>query len=156
MTELSEDLLLGVEIFIDAAPESVWTILTARQEEWWCPKPWRIQIIEQDWRAGGRCAMDILGPDGERMPNDGVFLEVTPGTRFVSTDAFTAGWKPAGPFMVGTWEIEPEGTGTRYRAFARHWSKESCEQHKSMGFEAGWMAVAEQLKALCESEAAQS
>jgi uncharacterized protein YndB with AHSA1/START domain len=62
------------------------------------------------------------------------------------------GWKPAGPFMVGTWEIEPEGAGTRYRAFARHWSPESYEQHKSMGFEAGWMAVAEQLKALCESQ----
>ena len=24
-----------------------------RVEEWWCPKPWTVEIVEQDWRAFG-------------------------------------------------------------------------------------------------------
>jgi uncharacterized protein YndB with AHSA1/START domain len=145
------DLRLGVETYIAAPPETVWDVMTRRMAEWWCPAPWRAEVIAQDWCPGGRAAMLFHGPDGEQMPQEGIFLEVTPGVRFVSTDAFTAGWRPAGPMMVGTWEIEAEGTGTRYRAFARHWTQESHDQHRDMGFEAGWGAAAQQLKALCEA-----
>jgi len=147
-----DEMILSVTTYIDASPDAVWDILTTRQEEWWCPKPWRVEIIEQDWRAGGRAAMTMHGPNGEVMPQEGVFLEVVPGQRYVVTDAFTAGWKPAGPFMVGTWEIAPEGTGTRYTGSARHWAREAYEQHKAMGFIDGWTAVAAQLKALCEAD----
>ena len=52
--------------------------------------------------------------------------------------------------MIGFWEIEPEGSGTRYTARARHWTDEAKAQHEAMGFEAGWGACADQLKALCE------
>jgi uncharacterized protein YndB with AHSA1/START domain len=151
MTATAEDLTLSVTTYIDAPPEKVWHALTQRQEAWWCPKPWRVEIIEQDWRSGGRAATTMHGPNGEVMPNDGVFLEVVPGVRYIATDAFTVGWKPANPFMVGIWEIAPEGTGTRYTGSARHWTKEAYDQHKAMGFEQGWGVVAQQLKDLCEA-----
>lgn len=146
-----DDLKLGVSTWIDATPATVWDVMTRRMAEWWCPAPWRAEVVEQDWRAGGRAAMLFRGPNGEEMPQEGIFLEVTPGVRFVSTDAFTAGWIPAGPMMVGTWEIAPADGGTRYTAFARHWSREAHDKHKAMGFEAGWGAAAAQLKAICES-----
>ena len=148
---MADDLTLSVTIYIAAPPEKVWQVLTERIEEWWCPKPWRVEIVEQDWRAGGRAAMTMHGPEGQVFPNEGIFLEVTPGVRFVTTDAFTVGWKPAGPFMVGFWEIAPEGSGTRYTGSAGHWSAEAYEQHKAMGFEDGWGAVAQQLKDVCEA-----
>ena len=151
MTATAEDLTLSVTIWIDAPPEKVWHALTERQELWWCPKPWRVEIVEQDWRAGGRAATTMHGPNGEVMPNDGVFLEVVPGVRYMATDAFTVGWKPAKPFMVGIWEIAPEDGGTRYTGSARHWTKEAHDQHKAMGFEQGWGVVAQQLKELCEA-----
>ncbi len=154
MTDTDDPLALSVTIYIDAPPETVWAVMTQRQEDWWCPRPWRTEVVEQDWRAGGRTLTVMHGPDGERMPNEGVFLEVTPMVRFVSTDAFTADWHPAEAFMVGIWQIAPEGRGTRYTASARHWTEEACARHAAMGFEAGWGAVAEQLKALCEEEAA--
>ena len=53
--------------------------------------------------------------------------------------------------MVGIFEIEPEGDGTRYTARARHWSEETMKQHLEMGFEPGWMTCADQLKAICEA-----
>lgn len=141
---------LAIERYIDAAPERVWQVMTTRIEEWWCPKPWRAEVIEQDWRPGGRSAMVMHGPNGEMSPGEGVFLEVVPGTRFVFTDAFTVGWKPQAPFMVGFFELSPQGSGTHYRAGARHWDAEKYEQHKAMGFEAGWRAAAGQLAALVE------
>lgn len=143
---------LAIERHIAAPPEKVWHVMTERQAEWWCPKPWYVEIIEQDWRAGGRSAMVMKGPNGEEMPQEGVFLEVTPGVRFVSTDAFHAGWTPAEPFMVGIWEIAPDGDGTLYRARALHWTEEAMKSHADMGFEQGWNACTDQLQALCEGD----
>ena len=52
-----QDLTLTVTRLIDAPVEKVWKIATERQAEWWCPKPWTVELIEQDWRAGGRSAI---------------------------------------------------------------------------------------------------
>lgn len=141
---------LSVTRLIDAPVETVWAIAIGRLAEWWCPRPWTVELVEQDWRAGGRSAMIMHGPNGEAMPQEGVFLEVTPGRRFVFTDAFTAGWKPTGPFMVGTIEVADEGGRTRYTGTARHWTRKAYDQHREMGFEQGWGVVADQLAALVE------
>lgn len=143
---------LSVTRLIDAPVGTVWKIVTERMAEWWCPRPWTVEIVEQDWRAGGRSAMVMRGPNGEAMPHEGVFLEVSPGERFVFTDAFTAGWHSKTAFMVGMMEFTPEDAKTRYTGRARHWTREAYEQHKAMGFEQGWAAVAGQLAALAEAE----
>jgi uncharacterized protein YndB with AHSA1/START domain len=142
---------LVVERLIDAPPETVWQIMTERLTEWWCPKPWKTEIIEQDWRPGGRSALVMRGPEGEEAPMEGVFLEVVPNTRFVFTNAFTKGWIPAAPFMVGIFELTPEGSGTRYRACARHWDEATMKQHEAMGFIDGWTTVANQLAEIAET-----
>ena len=143
---------LSVTRFIAAPPAQVWDILANRQEEWWCPKPWRTTIERQDRRPGGRCEMTMHGPDGEIAPQAGIYLAYDEGRRFITTDAVDGDFRPSGPFMVGIWEIEPEGDGTRYTATARHWSEEAARQHEEMGFTEGWGICAEQLKALCETD----
>lgn len=146
---------LSVSTYIAAPPEKVWDIMTNRMEEWWCPKPWRTEIIEQQWHSGGRSAMVMKGPNGEEHPQEGIFLEVVPGVRFVSTDAVVRGadgnLMPSAPFMLGIWEIAPEGDGTRYTARSRHWDEATTNQHDDMGFQQGWGACAQQLKELAES-----
>jgi uncharacterized protein YndB with AHSA1/START domain len=149
-SKTSAPLELSIDRYIEAAPEKVWEIMTTRMAEWWAPKPWTTEIIEQDWRAGGRNATIMRGPDGEEFPNEGVFLEVVPNNRFMFTDAFQAGWIPAKAFMVGVFEIAPEGKGTRYRASARHWDEGSLKQHEDMGFSGGWALCADQLAELAE------
>jgi uncharacterized protein YndB with AHSA1/START domain len=143
---------LAIERYIDAPPETVFKVWTERLEEWWAPKPWTTRIIENDWRPGGRTAMVMTGPGGETSPIEGVVLEIVPNERIVFTNAFTAGWIPQTPFMVGLFELAPEGHGTRYRASARHWDEATMKQHEAMGFQPGWMQVAEQLAALAEAE----
>jgi uncharacterized protein YndB with AHSA1/START domain len=142
---------LSVTRYIDAPPAKVWDVLVNRQEEWWCPKPWQAKVDRQERRAGGACDMTFYGPDGEKEPQNGIYLAWDEGRRFVTTDAVTADFEPHGPFMIGIWEIEPEGQGTRYIARARHWSDDVMKQHQEMGFEEGWGVCADQLKELCES-----
>ncbi len=143
---------LSITRYIDAPPALVWDVMANRQEEWWCPRPWRVEIDEQDRRPGGVCRMTMYGPDGEVAPQDGIYLAYDEGRRYASTDAVTGDLRPSGPFMIGIWEIAPEGSGTRYTAIARHWTAETMEQHEEMGFTDGWGACAEQLAEICERE----
>ncbi|MDG5749792.1 SRPBCC family protein [Qipengyuania sp. XHP0211] len=143
---------LSITRRINAAPEKVWDVLANRQEEWWCPKPWTIEMVAQERRPGGRSAMIMRGPDGEEIPQEGIFLAWDEGRRFVTTDAVKSDFEPSDPFMIGIWVIEADGDGTRYTARARHWTEEAMKQHADMGFEEGWSACADQLKALCEAD----
>ena len=135
---------LVTERLIDAPVAAVWRAYTDHLGEWFCPAPWRAEVVAMDLRAGGRSAVTMYGPEGEVQPNEGVYLEVVPERRIVFTDAFTDGWKPAGPFMIGIFEFEPEGERTRYRGTARHWTAEARNRHEAMGFAEGWGKVAEQ------------
>ena len=143
---------LSVMRYIAAPPEKVWAVMTDRQDEWWCPVPWRAEVDHQDRRPGGRAEMTMYGPEGEVVPQNGTCLAYDEGKRFAVTDAIVGDLQPSGPFMIGIWEIAPEGDGTRYTATARHWRDEDREQHREMGFIEGWQACAAQLAEICERE----
>lgn len=152
MTDAHE---LTVTRLMQAPRAAVWRAFTDHLADFWCPRPWTVEVIEQDLRPGGASSMVMHGPNGERFPNNGVYLEVVPETRVVFTDAFTAGWQPAGPFMIGIVEFADEAvdgrTGTRYTGRARHWRAEDADKHRAMGFEAGWAQVAEQWEEVARS-----
>ena len=143
---------LSVTRFINAPPEKVWDIMANRIEEWWCPKPWRAEFDRLERRAGGVSNCTMYGPDGEVNPHPGFVLAWDEGRRFAFTDAIVGDLMPAGPFMIGVWEIALEGEGTRYTATARHWDEASATRHAEMGFAQGWEACADQLMALVEAE----
>lgn len=137
---------LTITRLINAPIELVWRAWTEHTADWFCPRPWTVELVEQDLRTGGRSAMVMRGPNGEENPLEGVYLEVIPHRRIVSTNAFTKGWVPQTPFMVRLDEFADEGGKTRYTATARHWTAEAKEQHAAMGFEAGWNAATDQLE----------
>jgi uncharacterized protein YndB with AHSA1/START domain len=101
---------LSVTCHIAAPRGIVWKVWTDLKEEWFCPKPWRAEVIEEDLRAGGRSAMRMFGPNGEDSgPMEGIILEVVPQERVVSTDAYASGWIPQEPFMTAIWSFADEG-----------------------------------------------
>jgi uncharacterized protein YndB with AHSA1/START domain len=121
--------------------------------QWFCPKPWFVTDVELDVRPGGVSRMTMCGPEGERFPNCGVYLEVVPNEKLVFTDAYGPGWEPnAEPFFTGliTFEALPDG-GTRYTARARHWTPENCAKHAAMGFHDGWSTAFDQLVEVCRN-----
>ena len=64
---------LSTSRFIAAPPAAVWEAMTTRMEEYFCPRPWRCEIVAQEWCSGGRSANVMHGPDGERNENEGCF-----------------------------------------------------------------------------------
>lgn len=143
---------LGVLRAFPAARADVWRCWSEPDllKQWYCPKPWYVSAVEMDLRPGGTCVTTMNGPNGEEHRNPGQYLVVEPHKTLMFTDAFDGDWRPAGkPFMVGVVELSdtPDG-GTLMRWSARHWRDEDVEAHRSMGFEAGWNAAADQLAAL--------
>lgn len=147
---MSDSFELRIERVIDAPLDAVWQAWTEHGGEWFCPRPWQAEIEIQELYAGGRSIIVMRGPEGEEHRHQGMFLEVVPRARIVSTDAFTHGWHPAGPFMVRIDEFAADGDRTRYIAIARHWTAEARDQHAAMGFEAGWGAATDQLAAVAK------
>jgi uncharacterized protein YndB with AHSA1/START domain len=117
--------------------------------QWFTPAPWKTVKAEVDVRPGGSNYIEMESPEGQRVPNRGVYLDVVPNERLVITDAFTSAWEPSPKaFMTVVLTFVPEGTGTRYTARVQHWSESDREAHEEMGFHHGWGAAAEQLAAL--------
>lgn len=144
---------LSITRLIDAPVAAVWRAWTENTGAWFCPKPWTAEFVTQELRAGGRSEIVMRGPSGEENRLEGVYLEVVPHERIVSTDAFTAGWHPAGPFMVRIDDFADEEGKTRYTATARHWTQEARDNHAAMGFEAGWNAATDQLEEIAKDMA---
>ena len=141
---------LEIDRYLDVAPAKVWRCWTepALIMQWFCPQPWAVSEAIVDLRAGGRFFTMMRGPDGEKVPNDGAFLEVVPGQRLVFTDLFLADWRPVpapGLGFAAVVTMTPEGSGTHYRAVARHGRSEAATAHANMGFHVGWGIAADQL-----------
>jgi uncharacterized protein YndB with AHSA1/START domain len=84
MTQAALELV--IERHIAAPPEKVFQIWTERLTEWWAPKPWVTEIIEQDYRPGGRSALRMTGPEGGVSEMEGVVLEFIPNRSIVFTE----------------------------------------------------------------------
>jgi uncharacterized protein YndB with AHSA1/START domain len=150
-TPPATDHLLTLTRLIDVPREKLYRCWTepALIVQWFTPAPWKTVEAVVDVRAGGSSLITMEGPDGTRMPNRGVYLEVVPNEKLVFTDAFTSAWIPsAKPFMVGVLTFENEGGQTRYTATVRHWSAEDKAMHEQMGFHAGWGIATDQLAKL--------
>jgi uncharacterized protein YndB with AHSA1/START domain len=139
---------------IDAPRETLYRCWTEPEllKQWFAPAPVATPVAELDVRPGGANLIVMRMPDGQEMPNRGVYLEVVPNQKLVFTDAYVKAWEPsADPFMTVILTFEDAGAGqTRYTARVRHFTVEGRERHEQMGFHQGWGLCADQLAALAK------
>ena len=140
---------------IDAPREKVFRAWTDPEllKQWFAPLPYTTPVAELDVRPGGANLIVMRGPEGNDMPNRGVYLDVVENERLVFTDAYTKAWEPSEkPFMTVILTFENAGENergrTRYTARVRHWTVADREAHEKMGFHEGWGLCADQLAAL--------
>jgi uncharacterized protein YndB with AHSA1/START domain len=140
---------------IDAPREALYRCWTESEllRQWFAPAPFSTPIAELDVRAGGSNFIVMQSPDGQEIPNHGVYLEVVPNQKLVFTDAYVSAWAPSpNPFMTVILTFEDAGAGqTRYTARVRHFTVEGCQRHEQMGFHQGWGQCADQLAALAKT-----
>lgn len=129
-----------------AAPRAlVWKAWTdpAHVACWFGPRGFTTRVEELDLRPGGRSRYVMVGPDGAEYPCFGVFREVVPMERIVTTDEFEEGPGskcvpdlPSG--MVVTALFEDAGAGTRLTLRIMHPTIEDRRKHEAMGVFGGW------------------
>lgn len=134
-----------------SAPEKVFRAWTEPEllKQWLAPLPYTTPSAEMDVRPGGASLIIMRDPQGNDLPNPGIFLEVVKNERFVVTDAYTKAWEPSvKPFMTVILTFEDQGGKTKYTALARHWTVADRKAHEKMGFHQGWGICTDQLAAL--------
>jgi uncharacterized protein YndB with AHSA1/START domain len=144
---------LTLDRLIDVPREKLYRCWTDPElmKPWFCPKPWHVSHAETDLRPGGSSLIVMNGPNGEEIPNRGVYLEVVENEKLVFTDAYTSAWVPSEkPFFTCVLTFADEGGKTRYIARALHWTEEDMKTHEQMGFHEGWGIVADQLAAFAK------
>lgn len=74
----------------DAPRELVFKAWTEPEHfaRWWGPKGWTVPVCQIDLRPGGRILFCMRSPEGQDVWNGGVYREVSPPERLVSTDYF--------------------------------------------------------------------
>jgi uncharacterized protein YndB with AHSA1/START domain len=147
----TSDRELVITRIIDAPPAKVFRAWTdpALLKQWFAPLPYTTSVAELDVRPGGTNRIVMRDPQGNDLPNRGVYLEVVENERLVVTDAYTEAWQPSEkPFMTVILTFEDVGGKTRYTARVRHWSVADREAHEKMGFYQGWGQCTDQLAAL--------
>lgn len=148
---------LVLERTLDVPRELVWTALTKAEHlsQWFAPKPWTIADCEIDLRPGGVIRFVLRSPEGQEFPNIGCYLDIVPNERLVWTDALLPGYRPSeSPFFTAVLTLEPQGSGTRYRAIAVHRDEAGRKKHEEMGFHEGWGTVADQMVPYIKSKLA--
>ncbi|HEX6662425.1 MAG TPA: SRPBCC family protein [Gaiellaceae bacterium] len=74
----------------DAPAALVWAACTEPEHvpNWYGPRGWSLPVCEIDLRPGGSWRYVMRGPDGSEMGLGGVFREVSPHDRLVTTESF--------------------------------------------------------------------
>ncbi|MBD2355427.1 SRPBCC domain-containing protein [Tolypothrix sp. FACHB-123] len=111
--------------------------------QWWGPKGFTTRVTELDLRPGGQSRYVMVGPDGTEYPVKGVFYEIVPPERIVSSDEFDEGFEqlingdlPQGIVMTVMFE-DLEGK-TKLTLQIRHATESDRRKHEEMGVVAGW------------------
>ena len=129
----------------DAPRELVWKVWTEAEHvsQWWGPLGFTTRVTELDLRPGGRWRYVMIGPDGTEYPSKGVFREVIPLERIVTSNEFDEGFAhpvatdlPSGIVVICLFEDLVGKTKLTLRIM--HPSAEDRRKHEDMGVVPGW------------------
>jgi len=144
--DVDSDHALVIERIFDAPRELVWRAWTEPEHvaRWWGPRGFTTRVEELDLHPGGRSHYVMVGPDGTEYPASGVFREVVPPERIVTTDEFGDGYEednpdlPQGMILTCLFEEVDGGRRTRLTLRISHPTEEDRRKHEEMGVVAGW------------------
>lgn len=114
-----------------------------RIAQWWGPRGFTTRVEQMDFRPGGAWRYVMISPDGTEYPSKGVFSEIVPPEKIVSSDEFDEGFEKVInadlPSSMETTTIFEDLSGkTKLTIKITHKSIEDRRKHEDMGVIAGW------------------
>ena len=86
----AHDRTVTIERLFDAPISTVWKAWTQPEHisHWWGPKGMEIEIVEHDFKVGGKWKYTMPMPDGKLFVSEGKYLEIIQGKKIVTTADF--------------------------------------------------------------------
>ncbi len=128
--------LIIIRRFLKAPPELVYRALTEREliRRWWGPRRLEVAECDIDLRVGGTWHIVHRAPDGTEFGFHGVFLELDPPHRRVSTFVYEGAPEDE---ATETFVLEVVDGGTLLTTTTVHRSVAARDMHVASGMEEG-------------------
>ena len=139
-----------------AGLQAVWDAWTKPEllERWYGPKPFRVETISMDFRAGGQWIYALLSEEYGNQWGRTDYLAVVPREHFTASDVFLdEKHAPIPDYPVSNWKIEfSESDGfTVIHHSTTYQNTEDLEKMIEWGFMDGFVAVMKNLDELLDN-----
>lgn len=143
MTE-ANNRTLTIERTFNAPIELVWEAWTQAEHiaSWWGPKGMEINVIEHNFKVGGRWKYVMLMPDSSEFISEGVYAEIVELHKIITS----ADFKPMTTGVELQVFLERNGDKTNFTFKVVHPTEEYCKQQEQMGFYNGWGSAFDRLE----------
>lgn len=133
----------------DAPIDLVWEAWTQPEHisKWWGPNGMPINVIEHDFKVGGKWKYVMAMPDGKEFVSEGVYAEIVAFEKIVTS----ANFKPMTEGVEIRISFEKEGEKTNFTFSVLHPTEEYCKQQEQMGFYNGWGSAFKRLETFLET-----
>lgn len=140
---------LTIKKVFEAPLKLVWEAWTKPEHiiQWWAPKGMPINVIEHDFRVGGRWKYTMPMPDGKAFISEGVYQEIVPYKKIVTS----ADFKPMTEAVEIQVLFEENGEKTNFTFSVVHSSEDYCRQQEKMGFYNGWGSAFDRMEKILAS-----
>ena len=147
-----------IERSLNCPRDTLWSAWTEPPlaEKWFGPKGFTTRIEKLDLRPGGKWRYIMIGPDKKEYPSVGVFKEIIPKEKLVSTDDFGDELKkskeldlPKG--IVVTTYFKDLGNKSKLILEIDHETPEDKIKHEKMGVVQGWNSSFDKLEELLKN-----
>ena len=124
--------------------ELVWEAWTKPEHlvDWWGPKGMKVNVIQHEFKVGGKWKYTMLMPDGNEFISEGVYSEIVEPNKIVTS----ANFKPMTDGVVLHVLFEKKGDQTNFTFSVIHPTEEYCKQQEKMGFYNGWGSAFDRLE----------
>jgi len=136
----------------DAPVTLVWEAWTKAENvsKWWGPKGFNTKVKKLDFRPGGQWEYVMIDEKGNEYPAIGVFREIVPFEKIISSDDFGEEFKSSTDMdlpkpMLFTTLFEDLGDKTKLTLIYEHASAEDRAKHEKMGVVSGWNSSLDKL-----------
>lgn len=137
---------LTIEKTLNAPIDLVWKAWTESEQiiKWWAPQGMKFEIIEHNFKVGGKWKYTMQMPDGTAFVSEGTYREIIEKKKIVTS----ADFRPMTENVELQVLFEAQGDQTKFTFSVVHETEEYCKQQEQMGFYNGWGSAFDRLNEL--------
>lgn len=144
---------LSLKKVFNAPIKLVWEAWTNPDHviQWWAPKGMKINVMEHNFKVGGKWKYSMPMPDGNMFISEGKYLEIEPEKKIVTT----ADFKPMTEGVELHVLFEADGDKTNFTFSVVHTTEDYARQQEKMGFYNGWGSAFNRMETLLTNQTKQ-